>query len=218
MAVIDRLTELTRPTGEEDLLDVSYPPPRFTVTPRQALIAAGAVLLALAVWAGWFFSRPEPAAPVPVELPEVAAEEPAAAELVVSVVGSVEKPGLITLAPGARIADALLLALPSSEADVTALNQAQLLVDGQQIHVPARRENAGEDGPGAAAPVGSGLVSLNSADLAELITLDGVGEATAQAIIDHRATLGGFTSLEQLQEVKGIGPAKFAVLRDQVSL
>lgn len=222
MAVIDRLTELTRPTGEEDLLDVSYPTPRLAITPKQAVIAAAVVVVAVAVWAVWFLQRPDPVEPTLAALPEVgqeAAPDEESEEIVVSVVGAVEKPGLITVPPGSRVADALLSALPLLDADVTALNQAQLLVDGQQIHVPARPEApAHGEAPAGQPPAGSGLVSLNSADVTELVTLDGVGEATAQAIIDHRTDAGGFTAIEQLQEVKGIGPAKFEQLKDQVSL
>ena len=222
MAVIDRLTELTRPTGEEDLLDVSYPTPRLAVTPKQAVIAAAVVVVAVAVWAVWFLQRPGPVEPSLAALPEVGQEATPGEEtdeIVVSVVGAVEKPGLITVPAGSRVADALLSALPLLDADVTALNQAQLLVDGQQIHVPARPEAPAHDGaPEAQPPAGSGLVSLNSADVTELTTLDGVGEATAQAIIDHRTSAGGFTAIEQLQEVKGIGPAKFEQLKDHVGL
>lgn len=222
MAVIDRLTELTRPTGEEDLLDVSYPTPRLAVTPKQAVIAAAVVVVAVAVWAVWFLQRPDPVEPSLAALPEVGQEATPGEEtdeIVVSVVGAVEKPGLITVPAGSRVADALLSALPLLDADVTALNQAQLLVDGQQIHVPARPEAPAHDGAPEAQPLaGSGLVSLNSADVTELTTLDGVGEATAQAIIDHRTSAGGFTAIEQLQEVKGIGPAKFEQLKDHVGL
>ncbi|WP_394283965.1 ComEA family DNA-binding protein [Corynebacterium sp.] len=221
MAVIDRLTELTRPTGEEDLLDVSYPAPRLAVTPKQAAVAAAVVVVAVAVWAVWFFQRPDPVEPALAALPEVgheAADAEETGEIVVSVVGAVEKPGLVTVPQGSRVADALLAALPLLDADVTALNQAQLLVDGQQVHVPARPDSPAHDGAPAPPPAGSGLVSLNSAEAAELTSLDGVGEATAQAIIDHRTSVGGFTALEQLQEVKGIGPAKFEKLKDQVSL
>lgn len=74
MAVIDRLTELTRPTGEEDLLDVSYPTPRLAVTPKQAVIAAAVVVVAVAVWAVWFLQRPDPVEPSLAALPEVGQE------------------------------------------------------------------------------------------------------------------------------------------------
>lgn len=214
-ATIDRLKDLTRPTGQEQLLDVAYPTPRWTLTLRQGMVAGALVLLLVGAWV--VLQRdPEPAALPVADLPAVAAGPSAdpGTDLVVSVVGHVARPGLVTLAPGARVDDALAAAEPLPEADLLALNRAQLLTDGQQLVVPAVGEAAPPDGD-AGDP---GTVSLNSADAAELTNLAGVGEATAAAIIAHRETTGGFTALEQLMDVKGIGPAKFEAIRDQVSL
>lgn len=235
MSAVSRLKELTRPTGEEDLLDVAYPAPRWSVAPRHAVFAAAVVLILVL---GWLAMRPapetgaepgtvgtlapgEPAGLTGVPgLPEVA--DAGEGELVVSVVGEVTRPGLLTLAPGARVADALAEAEPLPGAELLALNQAQRLTDGQQLVVPAAAETGvGEPGgqaPPATGGTGDGPVSLNSASAAELTTLDGVGEKTAGAIIAHREATGGFTTPEQLMDVKGIGPAKFEALRDQVSL
>lgn len=133
MKAIDRIQDLTRPTGEEDLLAVRYPQPRVTVPVKQAAAAVGLVLALVAAWAllrgGGGTAEPawEPAA-APTEVAGV---------VVVSVVGEVENPGLVTLNDGARVADALQVARPLPGADLIALNQAQLLVDGQQIHVTA---------------------------------------------------------------------------------
>ena len=103
-----------------------------------------------------------------------------------------------------------------SEADLLALNQAQLLVDGQQILV---QPVGAAPPPAPAGPSGAGgLVSLNSATAEELTTLPGVGAATAAAIIAHREANGPFTSVEKLKDVKGIGPAKFGALKDLVSV
>jgi len=98
---------------------------------------------------------------------------------------------------------------PLPDADLTSLNLAQKLTDGQQLVVPV----AGE----APTDVSSG-VSLNSATESELTALPGVGPATAAAIVAHRESTGGFGSVEQLLDVRGIGPAKFESLRDQVTL
>lgn len=214
-AAADRIQDLLRPTGEEDLLPVRYPSPRVRVEPKQAL-AAGAVALALV--GGWAFSRhPEPQAPPQWE---AAADTAAPAQLVVSVVGEVDNPGLVTLEQGARVADALGTARPRPEADLLALNQAQLLVDGQQILVLPRGAAAPPQGapPGAAAAGAGAGVSINSAGPAELTTLPGVGAATAAAIVAHREASGPFASVEDLMDVKGIGPAKFEALRDLVTL
>lgn len=238
--ILDRLADVTRPTGEEDTLDITFPEhsPRFTVSPKTALIAAAAVAAVVAVIVARTLFFTAPGADDPPPFPAVADAEgggsltpgsegngsaaPGSAgtgEIVVSVVGAVHEPGLVTLQAGDRIADAIGAAGGLVDgADPAAINQAQLVVDGQQIVVPA----AGEPGPvpdGAGnGGDGSGKVSLNSADATQLTTLDGVGEATAAAIISHREETGGFTAVEQLLDVSGIGPAKFASLKDQVTL
>lgn len=212
-----RLQDLTRPTGEEDVLNVRYPEPRFEVAPKHAVAVAAIVVTLLA---GWLVVRPTPDQAPELPTAEWAAageETPVPESVVVSVVGEVERPGLVTLDQGSRVADALAVAGALPHADVTALNQAQLLVDGQQIHVLAEGEAPPAQAPGAA-PSADGLISLNSAGASELMELDGVGEATAAAIIAYREEHGVFTSTEQLLEVSGIGPAKYARMKDSVSL
>lgn len=202
-AIADRLRDLTRPTGEEELLSVDYPRPRLRVPPRLALVAVGLAAVGLLLWLGG--SRE---APNPYEVPAVSSAPPA--DIVVSVVGEVDSPGLVTLAPGARVNDALEAAGPKVPTDN--LNLAQKLNDGEQITVGAL-PGAEEGGGGE---TGDDTVSLNSATAEELITLPGVGPATAEAIIAHREEAGHFTSIEQLMDVSGIGPAKFAQLKDKV--
>ncbi|MCG7228854.1 helix-hairpin-helix domain-containing protein [Corynebacterium minutissimum] len=203
-AIADRLRDLTRPTGEEELLSVDYPRPRLRVPPRLALVAVGLAAVGLLLWLGG--SRE---AANPYEVPAVSSAAPA--DIVVSVVGEVDSPGLVTLAPGARVNDALEAAGPKVPTDN--LNLAQRLNDGEQITVGAL-PGAEDDGGGG--ETGDGTVSLNSATAEELITLPGVGPATAEAIIAHREEAGHFTSIEQLMDVSGIGPAKFAQLKDKV--
>ena len=202
-AIADRLRDLTRPTGEEELLSVDYPRPRLRVPPRLALVAVGLAAVGLLLWLGG--SRE---AANPYEVPAVSSAAPA--DIVVSVVGEVDSPGLVTLAPGARVNDALEAAGPKVPTDN--LNLAQRLNDGEQITVGAL-PGAEEGGGGE---TGDDTVSLNSATAEELITLPGVGPATAEAIIAHREEAGHFTSIEQLMDVSGIGPAKFAQLKDKV--
>lgn len=178
------------------------------------------------------------AGPSAVDDPEPSSEPPAGpsaaatsagAEIVVSVVGTVAKPGLVTLPAGARVADALAAAggvLPG--VDTTALNLARRLTDGEQIAVgvPAAEQPAPPpaDGPpantaGAAlGGVPSGPVDLNAATLADLDTLPGIGPVIAQRILDYREANGPFQSTDQLQEVSGIGPATFAKLADLVTV
>lgn len=208
MSPLDRLKDLTRPTGEESLLDVAYPTPRLQVTVRHAVLAALTVVVLVAGVLALQSRSPEPVA---VELPAVGTSEAPAADLVVSVVGAVTEPGLLTLAPGSRVHDALLVTEPLPDADLLALNLAQKLTDGQQLVVPV----VGESHPGDV--TGSGI-SLNSASASELTALPGIGPATAAAIVAHRESAGGFGAVEDLLQVKGIGPAKLEGLRDQVTL
>ncbi len=154
-------------------------------------------------------------------------------DIVVSVVGLVQNPGIMTLPDGSRAADALAVAGVLPEADLVRINHAELLSDGQQLVVVGPDDpappvsgtgtSAGGAGGGAgSAGVGQGAstgpISLNTATVAELTALHGVGEATASAIIEFRESNGGFASVEQLLEVSGIGPAKFSRLQDEVTV
>jgi competence protein ComEA len=157
----------------------------------------------------------EPPAP-PVG--EVAETSPT---LVVSVVGLVARPGLVTLTSGSRVADAVEAAgglLP--EADPASLNLAAVVSDGEQVAVGvpgAARDPA--DGAGSAASPGTGRrVDLNTATVAELDTLPGIGPVLAERIVDHRTTQGPFTSTDQLDDVPGIGPAIAAELAELVTV
>lgn len=223
--ISERLREFTQPTGEEELLAVDYP--RLRISPWQACAVAVILVIGVVVWLG-INARSEESSgmPEPAALSEAPSEEPS--EIIVSVIGEVAEPGLKTLEPGARVADALDAAQPLPGAETMALNHAQRLSDGQQLHIlpsgaapaPAPGEPAPASGnsssPGDSAS-GSG-VSLNSATAEELTELKGVGEVTAQAIVAYREEHGGFKDVEELLEVSGIGPAKLAQLKDQVQL
>jgi competence protein ComEA len=153
--------------------------------------------------------------------------------VVVSVVGLVRSPGLITLAPGARIADALQAAGGAVDgADTIGLNMARPLDDGEQIVVglapisgqPTALGSSVASGsapiPGAPAPVSGSVkpkagevLDLNTATVAQLDALPGVGPVTAAAIVAWRQANGKFTSVDQLADVDGIGPARLEKLR-----
>lgn len=213
MNAIDRLQELTRPTGEEDLLAVRYPAPRVSVPVKPAAAAVVALLVVVGAWA---LLRGGGGSDEDVSWEQVASPTEVSGVVVVAVVGEVANPGLMTLNQGSRIADALQIAQPLPHADLLAHNQAQLLVDGQQIHVQAI--GAAPPAGGVAAGAAAGTVALNSASASELTALPGVGDATAAAIVAHREANGPFTAVEQLMDVRGIGPAKFEAMRDMVGL
>lgn len=182
-------------------------------------------------------SRPEPerAPPLPTvrqvsavshSAPTGSATSTSAAptSLVVSVVGTVADPGLITVEPGARVADVIELAGGAKrDADLLTVNLARRVSDGEQIYVgvtPPPGVSSGPTGPGGASvsTEDSVKVDLNSADQGLLETLPGVGEVTAERILEWREQHGRFTAVEQLREVDGIGAKRFARLRDQVTV
>jgi competence protein ComEA len=143
----------------------------------------------------------------------------------VHVAGAVRSPGVYRLREGERIQDAVRRAGgPRAGADLNAINLAAKVADGQQVVVPRRVAGAAQSGtsvPGTAAEAGTQSqppVSLNTATAEQLDTLDGVGPATAQKILDWRREHGGFRSIDDLGEVPGIGPKKLAALRTKVQL
>jgi competence protein ComEA len=186
---------------------------------RLAVALAGGLVLAVLVAIGVSVSSGGAEHEAPPLLPvAVATESASAAEasIVVSVVGLVTRPGLVTLPEGARVADALReVGGPTPGADLGALNLARRLADGEQIYVGVPPPPGAEPVPGAAPGVAD-KVDLNTATLAELDTLPGVGPVTAQRILDWRTEHGRFDSVEQLREIDGIGPSRFTKLQDLV--
>jgi len=182
----------------------------------------GGVPAALAASSG---SLPEGAVPGP-EPPAERAATTTGPALAVHVAGAVARPGLYHLPAGSRVADALAQAggrLPA--ADVDRLNLAARIVDGQKILVTRRGEAAPVEAAGAGGVPGSvggeaavptEPIDLNSADLAALDSLPGIGPATARAILEERARRGGFRSTRDLLRVPGIGEGRFARLKDRV--
>ena len=142
----------------------------------------------------------------------------------VHVAGAVAKPGVYDLDANARVIDAVEAAGGGApDADLNRLNLAAKVTDGQRVLV----QRPGEAGPaGAGTPGGSegsgadpsGLVNINSASQAELEKLSGIGPSLAQAIIAERERRGGFRSVNELRDVRGIGEKRFADLKDKVTV
>jgi competence protein ComEA len=149
-------------------------------------------------------------------------ERPASTGALVHVAGAVRHPGVYRLHDGDRVKDAVERAGGArAGADVNAINLAAKVADGQQVVVPRRggaAPAAGDAGEGVAGAAAQPPVSLNSATAEQLDTLDGVGPATAQKILDWRREHGGFRSIDDLGEVPGIGPKRMAALRGKVQL
>ncbi|MDS1115545.1 ComEA family DNA-binding protein [Gordonia westfalica] len=239
--------------GRDD--DDPVPRRRFAVAPPAAiaLIAVGVIACVVAGF-GLFrgtdaapvvdFGAPGPSSMADASAPPAAAQPSTTpAQLVVSVVGLVNTPGLVRLAPGARVAEAIDRAGGARKgADLLSLNLAQVLRDGDQILVgysggegqmslrsavvgaegasPASGPSAG---PGSSPPASSaaeagGRINLNTATETELDALPGIGPVTAKAILAWRERNGRFGSVDQLAEVDGIGPARLAKLRDLVTV
>jgi competence protein ComEA len=155
------------------------------------------------------------AAPLPTIPPATAAPTPGPVRVTID--GPVGQPGSYTLPPGSLVDDAVRAAGgPTTDADLARINLAQTLHDSQHVHVP----HFGEVLP-TPTPYGlgaGGRINVNLAGVDLLQTLPKIGPTTAQRIVEYRETHGPFESIEQIQEVKGIGPATFESLRDLITV
>ena len=134
-------------------------------------------------------------------------------DVVVDVAGAVRRPGVYRLPAGSRVIDAVRRAGgETGRAGVEAINLAARLADGQQVVVPARGPAAAAIGAGASGAE-EGPISLGTATVEQLDTIDGIGPVTAQDIVAFREEHGGLSSVEQLDQVSGIGPATMESLR-----
>lgn len=192
--------------------------------PQLAVYVAAAIAIALLGarhLASERAARPasDGARPRPVEV-----RRAGGGRVTVDVAGAVRRPGVYRLGPGARVGDAVRRAGgPTRRADLTGINRAARLEDGRQVIVPARL-TASAAGVGGAGAVGAGApggatgqpVNLNTATLVQLDALQGVGPGIAQRILDYRQEHGGFGSVDELDQVPGIGEGRMAALRDLV--
>ncbi len=198
-----------------------------------AVVAA--VIAAVGVWTGRPQAEPVRglpgvvvggAEPTSVSPSSVSSTSPAPPRtLVVSVSGRVARPGLVRVPDGSRVADVVAAAggaLPG--VDLAALNLARRVSDGEQVAVgvPTTPDAAGAAPSASDGAAGGGgpqaKVDLNTATVAQLDALPGVGPVTAQHIVDWRTRNGGFAKIEQLREVDGIGEHRFQQLHDLVAV
>ena len=200
----------------------------------MAAVVLGAMGVAAAAVGGWWALRtPDGPAPevvmpmagsVPIPTPAPPTTSSVSGRIVVDVVGAVVSPGLHELPAASRVADAVAAAGGlTADADRLRLNLAEPLVDGVRLWVPEVGEGAGPQvvsvvGGGGAGTTSTGArvgapVDVNTADAAALESLPGIGPALAAAIIERRQRAGPFSSVDELVEVSGIGPAKLEQLR-----
>lgn len=204
----------------EDLAD------RVGTTPKAlALAAATTVAMVAGGWVWWWNSSPPSAEiTIPYAVPEITttADTTLVAEstVLVHVAGAVAHPGVYSLEATARVGDAIAAAGgPTLDADVNRMNLAAPVVDGSRIYIPTVGEEIAPTllVPDTPSATSNGLVNINTADQTTLETLPGVGPSTAAAIIDHRERHGLFRNVDDLIDVRGIGEAKLAALRNQVT-
>lgn len=139
----------------------------------------------------------------------------AAGDVVVDVTGAVRRPGVYRLPAGSRVEDAVARAGGAEgHALLEAINLAARLADGQQVVVPSSRPGATVAAAGAVSE--DGPISLGTATVEQLDTIDGIGPVTAEDIVEFRDEHGGLASVEQLDQVSGIGPATMEALRDRL--
>jgi competence protein ComEA len=189
-----------------------------SVTPAQRRLLAAVVLFGVLLFVAVprLAHRGSAAVSIPPLRAPRTVQAASAAKLVVDVAGAVRRPGLHALPSGSRIADAVAAAGgETSKADLSAVNLAAPIADGEQILVPVR-------GPGAAgAPIGAAPspaapLDLNTATLEQLDGLPGIGPATAQKILDYRQAHGSFHSVDELDAVPGIGQGRIEQLKGLV--
>jgi competence protein ComEA len=185
-------------------------------------IAVVVAVMVLAVIGGvWYGGRDPDAVPVdliaPVGEAEVSdvSEAPGLESVTVHVAGAVLRPGLVSVATPARIADAIAAAGgAAASADLGAMNLAAVVADGDRIHVPEKGDSPVPPGEETA----SGEVDLNRATVVELQALPGIGPVIAARIVAHRTDNGPFAAIEDLLDVPGIGESRLAELRAAVRI
>jgi competence protein ComEA len=188
-----------------------------------------AAVLAAAIAATVFFTRGPTTSAAPAvapvvqvtasALPSTTPQGSPPADIVVEVVGKVREPQVLTLPKGSRVIDALdAVGGARAGVDTSDQNLARVLVDGEQIRIGLDPAPVGAGAPAATGAAGVGVIDINTATVDVLDQIPGVGPVLAQRIIAYRDLNGGFTSVDQLMEVSGIGEATFAEMQPMVTV
>ena len=216
------------PSWRRRLLDLLEFRPRET-------IALAVLCFAVVAGAAFAYARSLPraapnsaASPLPTAEGTGSLEPGSSGMLVVHITGAVAKPGVYELPAGARVVDGVDAAGgPLPDADLSSMNLARPLTDGERVYIPRRGEvppasaaaPGGSGDPGGGAPVDtSGKVNINTATVSQLEELPGIGEVIAQRIVDYRTQHGPFKTVRDLLKVEGIGDKKFESIEDHVTV
>jgi competence protein ComEA len=188
----------------------------------RALAAVALVAVAVAAFFAWR-ARPqtEPVPAARVDAPNSSAGPSVSpGVVVVAVSGRVQHPGLVRLPAGSRVADAIQAAggaLPDT--DLSLVNLARKLVDGELVAVGVAAPAAGGAAPGAAGQAGdTGPLNLNTATAAQFEALPGIGPVLAQHLVDYRTKHGQFKTVDELRQVDGLGASRFNQIKDLVTV
>ena len=183
----------------------------YSQSQKRALLVTGSVLLILSVF---IVARGNSQPSKAIEVIPITIAEP---EIFVDVTGAVNNPGVYTLTGKSRVIDAIKAAGDSAPgADLSTINLARVLNDGEQIYVDSTVVNS--RGVRVSKAIPRGPININRATAKQLDALDGVGPVIAQRIVDYRKINGSFLSIDDLQKVSGIGAAKFAQIKAKVRI
>jgi len=183
----------------------------YSQNQKRALLVAGSLLLLFSLFIVFRGNTEASAAP---EVIPITVVEP---EIFVDVAGAVNKPGVYSLTGKSRVIDAIKAAGDSAPgADLSTINLARILNDGEQIYVDSTVVY--RSGVRVSKSIHTGPININRATAKQLDALDGIGPVIAQRIVDYRKKNGSFISIDDLQKVSGIGAAKFAQIKAKVRI
>ena len=181
----------------------------FTPIQKRMLLAMSAVVVVLSIFIVIRGNTDE------ITPPPVVIEQVQAPQIFVDVTGAVNTPGVYTLTASSRVIDAIKAAGGSAPgADLSTINLARVLADGEQIYVDAAVTNS--KGVRVSTTKRSGPININRATVGDFDSLDGIGPVIANRIVSYRKTHGPFITVEDLQKVSGIGAAKFAQIKSKI--